>query len=107
MLITDLDLTLPFCLSPIFIVIVFKLGASIIPLEEFPIIKSECLGEPLKIIPKRPNMSEHDLNIPENQIFRSAACGDATKFINVIIVISMISHLLSIILELQYLTMFL
>ena len=49
-LITDLDLTLPFCLSPIFIVIVFKLGASIIPLEEFPIIMFDNLRHDKKFV---------------------------------------------------------
>ena len=49
-LITDLDLTLPFCLSPIFIVIVFKLGASIIPLEEFPIIIFDNLRQDKKSV---------------------------------------------------------
>ena len=34
-----LDLILPFCLSPRLIDIVFKLGASIIPEDEFPKIK--------------------------------------------------------------------
>ena len=41
--ITDAAFTLPSCLLPILIVGTPKLGASIIPLEEFPIIKFEYL----------------------------------------------------------------
>ena len=39
-LITLLDLTLPFCLSPTLIVAVFNVGASNNPLDELPITAS-------------------------------------------------------------------
>ena len=39
--ITLLPLTLPFCLSPIFIVYIPRLGASIIPEDELPIKQIE------------------------------------------------------------------
>ena len=41
--ITDFELNLPYWRLPIFIVGIFKLGTSIIPLEELPITKLEYL----------------------------------------------------------------
>ena len=39
----DGHLGLPFCREPMFIVVTPKYGASVIPLEEFPIIQLEIL----------------------------------------------------------------
>ena len=47
---TELSANLPFCLSPILMLFVPKKGASIIALEEFPIIRSTSFYRDKKIL---------------------------------------------------------